>query len=83
MVCRRLLANVALATVVGAQPGTHVGRALLELVFADLRRQAVEMHLAALAYPEDVAALGVLAGSEQLSQFIGSRLIVQIHGMSP
>ncbi|MNT87578.1 hypothetical protein D3C72_2280090 [compost metagenome] len=41
------------------------------------------MHLAALADPQDVALLLVLAGSEQLGQIFGSVLIVQIHGVSP
>ncbi|MOA06122.1 hypothetical protein D3C78_1257450 [compost metagenome] len=68
---------------VGAQAGTHVGRALSEALLADFRRQAVEMHLAGLADPEDVAAVLVLAGGEQLGQFVEGGLIVQIHGMSP
>ncbi|MOA34203.1 hypothetical protein D3C78_1555640 [compost metagenome] len=78
-VCRSLLANVALAAAVHLQPGTQLLRVLFELVFAGVGRQAVHMHLASLADPQDMVVERVLVCCEYASQFINRWLIIQIH----
>ncbi|MNN98847.1 hypothetical protein D3C81_2183470 [compost metagenome] len=54
-----------------------------ELVFMGVGRQAVDMHLARFGNPQDMAVVAVFMRCEHTSQFINSRLIVQIHVKAP
>jgi hypothetical protein len=46
-------------------------------------RQAVDMNLARLADPQNMAVVAVFLRSEHTSQFFDSWLIVQIHHKNP
>jgi hypothetical protein len=48
-----------------------------------MRGQAVDMNLAGLADPEDMAVVAVFLRSEHTGQFFDSWLIVQIHLKTP
>ncbi|MNZ96953.1 hypothetical protein D3C78_1161720 [compost metagenome] len=83
LVGRGLLADIALAATVHLQSGEQVLVVLVELCFMGVRRQGVDMNLATLADPENMAVVAVFLCSEHTSQFIDSWLIVQIHHKAP
>ncbi|MCY1454444.1 hypothetical protein D9M71_715110 [compost metagenome] len=56
---------------------------LFEFVFRRVGREAIDTDFTRLADPQYVAVVGVLVGSEQSSQFVDVRLIVQIHFQAP
>jgi hypothetical protein len=56
---------------------------VVELLLLGAGTQAFHVHVAFLADPENVAIEGVLLCSEQSSQLVNGRLIVQVHDWIP
>ena len=53
---------------------------LLEAGFFLARRYRIDTHITGIADPQDVVVQRVFLGSEESSQLVNSRLVIQVHG---